>query len=57
MILVPIQNNPYSQEPFRSLWSTGYKAARHEFEAAHPNPRRIKAQAVRRILCHCTDLS
>ena len=31
---------PYKEQPFRDLWSDGYRAAKRAFEAANPRGRR-----------------
>jgi hypothetical protein len=36
---VPIENNPYKDEPFRSLWEKGWRTARRQW-----NDKRFRAQ-------------
>jgi hypothetical protein len=33
-------DNPYKEQPFKDLWSDGYRKAKRAFEAANPRGRR-----------------
>jgi hypothetical protein len=36
---VHFNDNPYTRQPFKDLWSDGYRSAKRAYEAANPRGR------------------